>query len=475
MNGEIVMRKTILLATLFILLVGTAYGELYANAESVENSIYLDELAEFNIFVNNTDSYQKNLNIYTADIKWYIDIEPSPPQIPGDTVKKFNIKIQPSAWAETGSQIVKIMVESPNTDEKVTLQTPVYVKSYDDPSKEYRPSVELRVDFPEEVDPREPIPLEMYFRNRNRLDIQGMEIEISSSLVTDTKQFNLGPMSETRERIQYSISPGTKPMQDTIELTLSYENKTINKERINYEVIAYSEFVDSEDNIQELFKKTTDYTITNEGNIKKKGEYRIEMTVLQNLFSKTDPKPDEVNLRSQYLEWNLDLQPDEQIQIRIIRNYRPALYLLLISIVVVMVYFLYRSPVLIRKESIVIGSTEQGISEMKVLLHLRNRSPDLIEDLTLTDLIPPIADLVKQEHLGTIAPSKILKHHKKGTIIKWEFEVLEPFEERIISYKIKTRMTIVGGVTLPKAKIKFLKKDTERVVKSNKSQVNLGL
>jgi len=68
------------------------------------------------------------------------------------------------------------------------------------------------------------------------------------------------------------------------------------------------------------------------------------------------------------------------------------------------------------------------------------------------------------------------RHKKKGTIVKWELEALEPFEERIISYVVKTKMTIVGGYNLPIAKIQFMgKNNTERVVKSNRSSVSLGL
>ena len=140
-------------------------------------------------------------------------------------------------------------------------------------------------------------------------------------------------------------------------------------------------------------------------------------------------------------------------------------------------YFLYRSPVTIKKESIVTRSiAKEGLSELKVLLHLRNRSPDIIESVVFTDKIPALATLIKEKKVGTIAPTKILNHQKKGTIIKWEFDVLEPFEERIISYKLSTKMTIVGGLSLPPAKIMFkTKKGTDRIEKSNKAQVSPGV
>lgn len=469
------MDKKLLFLITLIILSASVYGDLTAEAEAVENSMYLDEHATYYVFVENTDSYEKNLNIYTTDIKWYVDAEPSPTKVLGNTRKKFEVTILPSAWAETGSQSVKLIIESPVNEEKTTLYLPIFVKSYDTPNKEYSPSLELKATFSKEIDPREPIPLDLYIRNRNRLNIQDMQLVISSSLFYEERLISLDPMSETREKLQYIIDADTQPVQDSLVISLIFQNKTINRENIIFNIIPYAEFEEKKDDITELFKTTKEYTITNKGNIKKKGEFQVKVSVLQNLFMKTYPRPDKINLKEQYYEWNLDLQPNEQVNIQVIKNYRPALYMFFMVLVIIMVYFLYRSPVLIRKESIVIGASEQGISEMKVLLHLRNRSADLIENLSLTDLIPSIADLIEEENLGTLSPSKILKHHKKGTIIKWEFETIEPFEERIISYRIKTRMTIIGGLTLPRAKIKFIKKDTERVVKSNKSQVNLGL
>jgi hypothetical protein len=141
-----------------------------------------------------------------------------------------------------------------------------------------------------------------------------------------------------------------------------------------------------------------------------------------------------------------------------------------------MVYFIYRSPVTIKKEALVMGSSHSEISDMKVLLHIRNRSQDLIEHLKITDLIPSIAELATEQHLGTLAPLKVIRNEKKGSIVKWELDALEPFEERIISYRLNSKITIVGGIRLPPAKIKFeTLKGKERVVRSNSSQVNIGL
>jgi hypothetical protein len=100
----------------------------------------------------------------------------------------------------------------------------------------------------------------------------------------------------------------------------------------------------------------------------------------------------------------------------------------------------------------------------------------LIENIQVTELIPSIAELVKEGNIGTLAPSKVLRNDKKGTIVKWELEALEPFEERIISYRLNSKIVIVGGLTLPPSRVKFItKKGKERTIKSNNCPVSLGL
>jgi hypothetical protein len=139
-------------------------------------------------------------------------------------------------------------------------------------------------------------------------------------------------------------------------------------------------------------------------------------------------------------------------------------------------YFIYRSPIVVKKEAIILGSPEQGISELKIMIHIRNRSSELIENVMLTDLLPTLAEVEKEIHIGSISPIQILKNDRKGSLIKWQIEAIEPFEERIVTYKARTKMIIIGGLTLPSAKAKFkAKTGNERMVKSNKAILSVGI
>ncbi len=464
---------------LFVLMIMPAYAALTADVTILRNSIYLDEQATFKLVITNPEPYSKVIQVYSTDIEFYTEIEPTITKIEPESTITLTLKLLPSVWSNIGAKGVNIMVSSPAVNEQLSFQLPVYIKSYDDPEKKYSPSVELKIEFPKEVDPREEYPINIYLRNRNKLDIKSMELVVKSNAFNPEKiilTLNPYPEGERRENIIYTIDSLTQPMEDILEVGLIIDNVTFNRERIPYKIVAYSEFVKTEETREELFKKTTEYTIINEGNIKSEELFKFPTSVLKRIFVSSTPAPDKINLKQEaYLAWELELEPRQEVKIKVVENYRPLIYILLIFIVITLIYFLYRSPLTIKKETIITGTSTEGISELKVILHIRNRSQDLIEHIKVTDLIPSIAEMIKETNIGTLAPVKIIRNDRKGTIVKWELEALEPFEERIISYRLKSKIAIVGGLTLPPAKIKFeTKKGKERTVRSNKSQVSLG-
>ncbi len=473
------MKKIILSMVLAVLLLSTVCGTLVIDAKPLRNTIYMDEYATFSIQITNPDTVSKAFQIYSTDVEFYSSLEPLVSRIGPNETLALELQLFPTAWAETGSFGVGIFVESTDSDDKLSLEFPVYIKTFDTIEKQYNPSVELKASMPERIDPKEDIPIEVYIRNRNKLDIEAVDISVESGLFKEYRSVPLSPYpeGERSENFVVKLDKLTPPQQDIVEVNIRVGNKTINKERLPFEIISYTTFSEKEEASEEVFKTIREYTILNEGNIKKKEAFRVKTSILRRIFTSTSPPASYFNFRkTPYIEWELELGPMEEAKIEVVENYRSIIYLVLAAIVITAIYFLYRSPVIVKKESLITAASNESISEMKVLLHIRNRSQDLMEHIKVTDMIPSIAELVKEAHIGTLPPIKIIRNDKKGTIIKWEIEALEPFEERIISYRSTSKIAIVGGITLPPAKIKFSGKNgKERNVRSNPSQVSLGL
>ncbi|MBI2142269.1 hypothetical protein HYU15_02130 [Candidatus Woesearchaeota archaeon] len=173
-----------------------------------------------------------------------------------------------------------------------------------------------------------------------------------------------------------------------------------------------------------------------------------------------------------YLMWELAVKPQQTATVRIVESYRPLFALLIAAVLLAVLYYVFRSPVAIRKEAAVISLEEEGISDMKVVLHVKNRGSKGYDRLIIADKVPVIAGVEKEAGLGTLKPAKVTST-KHGTIIKWELDHLERHEERVLSYRIKSKLSILGTFSLPACRAKFYDEGKERKTSSNVVRVKI--
>ena len=86
-----------------------------------------------------------------------------------------------------------------------------------------------------------------------------------------------------------------------------------------------------------------------------------------------------------------------------------------------------------------------------------------MKNVTITDSIHNIADIQKEFGEGTIKPSRVFRHGAKGTVLIWEIEEVAPGEDRLISYTIKAKLSVVGNFNMPRAKVSS-KKGKRRLI-----------
>jgi len=80
-----------------------------------------------------------------------------------------------------------------------------------------------------------------------------------------------------------------------------------------------------------------------------------------------------------------------------------------------------------------------------------------MKDVLIRDYLPASAHLI--ERYDTLRP--IVKKVVGGAELSWKFDALRPHEERIITYRIKPVMEIVGEIRLPKANIRYMDHNKE--------------
>ncbi len=424
--------------------------------DPIDNSIFPDEPAEFRLSITNFDRGILRLQAYSLNPEWVIRVDPALTPVESESVREHTLLVRPKSTVGFGTEGVTVSVKNLATG---VIRQERLIVDVRDPNKaggEYAPSVNLEVALPPAVNPREPLPVTLNYRNRNALNIEELGVELSSDLFYKEYTTSLGALKEKTEEHLFELEPHQAAGDYELRVKLNYRGETINEVVRNLRIAAIDDVKEEAVDESGLFRTTTRLTLTNEGNTVAEHEARLPTGWFRSLFSSTEPKAARESVGGErYHVWRLSLAPEEQVTISRTEDYRLPAILLLLAIIGVAAYYLTRSPVVAVKEAIAQREEgEEGANSLKIRLFIRNRSGQTLSGVSAIDKVPSIASYAPDERLGTVSPTKVVGS-KKGTILKWELDLLEPYEERILSYNLASKLRIVGKVRLPSAKIQF--------------------
>jgi len=379
------------------------------------------------------------------------------------------IILKPISEIGLGFHNVVINVEEVSSKKIQSIRLPIYIKSINPNDQEYFPQITTNIQFPNEIvprenniiriDPRENNIIRIALLNKNRKDLTNVEVRLESGIIKKILSTSIEPLSKQILEVQMEIDPLHPPEFDTLYSTVIIEGYTFKPDPIRFEIIDYSgEYKLTENVIKGFLKTTSKRVYTNDGNMPRSQIIKIETSLLSDVFESSDPSPNQIIKENdkRYRVWNVQLAPGGVFNLELYNSYRSIFYLLLISVISYYLYLKLKSPIVITKETKNIEMREGGISEVKVLLSLKNISHVPIERITIIDKVPNIANVTSEYDVGTLRPSKIMKHaHKGSTIVQWDVEELDAHEDRLIVYRIKSRLTILGKFSLPLAMVKF--------------------
>ncbi|MFH1770063.1 MAG: hypothetical protein ABH828_00730 [archaeon] len=458
-----------------ILLIMAAFSvsatSFYVSQEPIKENIFISEVAEFDLTITNMLTTPDVLTFSTQDPSWILLTQQAAITTGVDHV---TLKIDPGSQIPLGIYVVNVKIKSAKSGEFKNELFQINIRPYDPIFGEYRPSIQFSATIDKQVDPRNKVPISVFMKNRNALDISEMQVLIDGKLFYKEFAASLGPLEEKRTEYLFEIDSTQEPGLYPLNVQLIVKNVTISQSTQNYEVIAYSD-VSSKLVPESFFFKTTQViTVENDGNTKKTETISIPMPLIKRIFTYSDIKGTSAKIGGEpVLQWDVTIEPQELVTINVTTNYRIPIGIIILAIVILILYYSFRSPVLMTKEAIVtVISAEEGVEHLKLRLFVKNRSKNPIDRVTVFDRVPGIAEVLKTKTLGTIHPEKITKQEKKGTIIKWNLENLEPFEERIITYEIKSKLKIIGNISLPGSRATFLDKKKERTIYSNRVMVS---
>jgi|TARA_B100001964_G_C14260228_1_gene614981 hypothetical protein len=472
------IKKSILFTFIFSMFLSVAYAVSFdAEAVPIDNKIIIDEFATFQISIKNNLQQNDEYRIYSLDFPtWDVRTDPivNPITLELMPSEEGNIEIvvDPLKIKDIGTYQVNINVKSKVTNELFGIPLKVSIMSTDPLIQGYVPTVVTSVGIPQNINPKEEVPIKIILNNQNIIDYPELIIKIESNLIKETITTQLGPKEEKTLELKANLDPLTEPQEDNLVVAIFKGDKSIINPIVRkIEIIEYAEKeVISED--KKFFLERTHYNFVS-NNKDYEGKFKIETTLLGSIFSSTNPKTKIVTEDDKrYFVGDVKLE-NNAMRIDITKNFIPLFVVIILLIVVAISYYALRSPLLITKQAKNIVKKEGGVSEMAVILHIRNRSQDKIKDIEISEFIPALVSVGSDVPIGSLQPTKVLKHERKGSaIVKWDIDSLDASEERVLSYKIKSQLSILGSFSMPATKATFKSDNKSFTSSSNRLSIS---
>ena len=439
--------------------------------QAINSSILIDGQAAFELTLENHNNYAETFRISIPDIEWSVTSDPlyhyfSGVDVPPFSSQEVKLFLKPTVAFPPGLRNVRITVDSVRGKESQIISTFVNIRSSYQLLLEYLAAVSRLVEIPPLIDPRNEFEIKVNLINRNPKNISNLKIALSSvstGLIKEETFTGLKPLESKSVSTRVKIDPLTPPAKDTLKVVLYVDNKPLEPTIFEkFEVIGYSELkVVKSERTGSFFRWVNKTTYINDGNVHLGKVIEHKTSFLKSLFTQTSPKAFTISKgEERYNAWELSLDPQETITLQEVESYRSILYLIILVAVAFALYRFFQSPVRLIKEASAISYKEGGVSELKVILRIKNMSSKPYVKLTLMDRVPMIAE-VEHDSMGTLKPATIF-NDGKGSVVKWELENIEKHEERILAYKIRSKLSILGTFTLPKSSLRFF---TEQNVK----------
>ncbi len=449
------------------------------SSKPIKDKITLEDLAEFEITISNTGDFQKSFSMRTMDFPiWDVYTKPviNPITVDVDSGESETIRlfVDPLHVTNIGAFDVNVRIKEDATQDFKIIPLRVAVVSQGSLIGGYVPTVTATIDMENEITPSNNIPISVTIKNQNPLVYDELTVVVESNLINEEVVTELGAKEEKTFNIEVELDSEIEPQKDTILLSIKRGNQTITGPLTkSYNIISYNDLIENIQPVKKILRLDTIIKYTNKGNVEYEGEQRFETTFFKSMFTSTKPKgvlvtEDEIR----YYTWDISLIPGETGGIIVSENYLPFIIILLLIGLVLGLYYVFRKPFTISKVAAQVISREGGIGEMKIVITLKSRGKIKLKEIEVADRIPNIADIERELTIGTLQPTKILKHEAKGSILKWNVDILDVGEERVISYRIKPILTIVGDLTLPPVTASYILKGKKYKLRSNTLTIN---
>jgi len=440
-------------------------AETVVTSAPIKNEITPAEYATFSVTIANKEGKTQTYNLYSLQSgqAWNVDPFPLKDKVielgPGQSYTT-TIRAKTLQDLSPGIYFIHITVQGDQGDSH-TEDLKIYLKAKD--PLDYLPTIRVSVDMDEKINPKEPLSIKLFLENRNPLNLKDLKIRIETEIPEFQKEVVVELPPQDKKTVEFSIIPNpyTQPKEYTLFFVFESKGEAVKVVEQKIEVLSLLppfEVTPTEETV--YLKKFRTLTVSNTGNVRNTQLVKDPVSLWMLPIIRSDGQSEVID-GERYLTWEVELGPSESVAIPVVINYRILVYVLLALLLFGGFYWYVQSPVSLQKAAVTTRGEEGTLSEIKITLELKNHSNKPIKNVTVTDLVPSIANIDKSLELGTLKPQET-RHAKNGTKVVWSLAELDAHEHRLITYKIKAKLNILGTFSLPRAETEFERKKGQR-------------
>ncbi len=287
--------------------------------------------------------------------------------------------------------------------------------------------------------------------------------KISSTATLSALGINIIPLSLV---LNSSLAPGNYTLY--VSTTYAGQSSSFNT---TVAILPYYSMQETTESSIGIFGGTKSETFTNDGNEKISTE-NTSMSVggLDSLFltSKSASIGSPVMASSALSTSASYLLPGQSLTLSYSVSYIP-LYLIIAVIIFAVAVFLYLNRKVVISKEVVEHKVVGGFVDVKIALKIRNVSRKAVTSLSVVDAVPPNA-----LKISSVGPKEGRITKSAGSMaIKWSEGDLQPNDEIMLVYEMKSKLGIVGSINLGKAEVSFTSEDKRYRRRSNSLVLNI--
>ncbi|MEK6886882.1 MAG: hypothetical protein AABW88_03545 [Nanoarchaeota archaeon] len=453
------MKKRLFAFAIIVLLLPFVSAEvtrIILQKQTAETTISPLGEAKFEIEVENANGVADSFYLELSDVAWSLRTLNTPDATTGIFLEpnekvKSTVYVKPGDNVLEGTHYVELRVRSVETGK---YSSELFIIKVDPKVIDYSVKVLAEILEPTSIDPARTNSVRVLIKNPYPVHLINITVSANSKFLNKDVVVDIPPKSDKIIEFGLNIDSTTPKQEDLAVIVITQNGREMAHIEKILSIKEYRLPYKQEVSSERVFLGTLHkYVFTNT-----EGAQKTQDIMVQKLstaaFLITNPLAGaEVFDGKNYFIWKaVTLNPNESYSVIIKEDYKQYVLTVLIIVLVLILYFGFRSPIIIKKKAYAIHKKDTGNNEIKVVLYVKNRSWRTLEKVRVLDRLPGIHRVEEDFGPGTPEP-KYRKSHDE-MILDWDI-ILSPKEERIFTYKIKSALSLVGEFTLKPCVVQY--------------------